>query len=313
MTAEQQKKYVVGKAAQSDVRTGNLDMIVAKGETVTPEAANRAEREGKLNTLTAAVGGGELADSARTMKEQAQGLFQSVKVKLGQTTTQFQEQQLESAKGKKATRVVRADDQTLIVGADQVVTDDVIEMAKSQNKVNELLAAVNLGRAQEMHDTALRKTLEVFGEAPQAMEEVERREEPAATIETARGIAPQEMAESQQSEVMEPIQEPLIAQTGTEPKSGIVMPKGMEAETTVKESAGEHRGTRMTEKGDVEDLIGKIAKQPVIDNHGNVILQAGETITRDTVETAWEAGKLDELRAAVFMAVPEETESAHVR
>jgi hypothetical protein len=165
-----------------------------------------------------------------------------------------------------------------------------------------------------MHDTALRKTLEIFGEAPQPTEEAERRDEPTFTQTTARGTAPQEMAESQQPEVLEPSEASLIAQTGTEPRATIVMPQGMEGATaSVQEPTAEHPRTLMAEKGDAEDLVGKTVRQSVEDNHGNVILQAGETVTQDTIERAWEAGKLDELRIAVFVVVPEESESAHLR
>lgn len=247
MSKDQQKRYIVGKTSPVDFFDSTGQPIVVKGQTITEEAAGKADQEGKLGELASAVGRGQVVAAGGSLREQMTSLYETVSARLGEATSQFQERQLESVKGRTSSRDVRADDGTLIIAKGQIVTQDVVDAAKRHDKANALLAAVGLGRVQELVESARRRTLEIFGETSREVEKEETLEETKAP---EAPTAPREEVEAKEEPVTPAVEEPESylqrpsQSGGSEPAEGAGMTTGVEEHT------GAEGETSLADKGD---------------------------------------------------------------
>jgi uncharacterized protein YrrD len=122
---EQQKSFVVGKTTQEDVVTDDGRILFTQGQVITEADAERADADGVLGKLYRAVGGisGAIGGAAG-------GLVAGRAV--------------EQAKGRRVQRAVRTGEGMIIAAAGQIVTEQVVDRAKTYNREQELMDAVGL-------------------------------------------------------------------------------------------------------------------------------------------------------------------------
>lgn len=122
----EQKAFVIGKTAAEDVTAPDGLMLVTAGQVVTPLAAEEAERQGVLDQLYRATGGSLTAG----IRDRANAALASNAV--------------EEARGRRVQRAVRNDEGLIIAAPSQIVTEQVINRARTYHRENELLEAVGL-------------------------------------------------------------------------------------------------------------------------------------------------------------------------
>jgi len=169
----EQKEFVIGKRVDQDVVAPDGTLLVVNGEQVTLLAAKEAERQGVLDTLFRAAGGKSTASRGRTEEtvdrspalareeprpEAPTGEFmvEPAEQTSGETVPQGEigRQEtpygappagaVEQAKGHKVQRGVRTTEGVIIAAPGQIVTDRVVERARTYHKERELMDAVGL-------------------------------------------------------------------------------------------------------------------------------------------------------------------------
>lgn len=128
--------------ASSSGSTPQGEVLVHQGEVITREHADRAESAGILHQLLLAAGG--------TM---AGGAFDAGKEKLGIGAAGAQGNAEEMAIGKPAGREVTAPDGSTIVAPGMIITQGVMDVARTHGKEREVIAAAGLGVASQGADT----------------------------------------------------------------------------------------------------------------------------------------------------------------
>lgn len=127
---DQQKQFVMGRTAESNVETPDGMLLVAQGQPITPLAVEEAERQGVLDQLYRAAGGSISAGiSARTSNFVAGNA-------------------VEEALGRRVQRPVRTDEGMIIAAPSQIVTEQVLNRARTFHKEAELLDAVGLSSTE---------------------------------------------------------------------------------------------------------------------------------------------------------------------
>ena len=127
---DQQKQFVVGRIAESAVEAPDGTLLVAQGQQVTPLAAEEAERQGVLDRLYRATGGSISA----SLSSRASGLVAGGAV--------------EETIGRRVLRPVRTDEGMIIAAPSQIVTEQVVNRARTFHKEAELLDAVGLSSTE---------------------------------------------------------------------------------------------------------------------------------------------------------------------
>ena len=122
VSTEQQREWVIGRTAERDVTTRDGTLLVAAGQQVTPLAAEEAERQGALPDLYRATGGSLTAG------------LQSAAVSRA----------VEQAEGRRVMKAVRTDQGLIIAAPGQIVTEQVINRARTYHKEEELMDAVGM-------------------------------------------------------------------------------------------------------------------------------------------------------------------------
>lgn len=122
----EQKAFVVGKTVNQDVTAPDGVMLIAKGQQVTQLVAAVAETQGVLDQLYRAAGGSLMVGLSRPVS----GILAS--------------RMFEQAKGRRLQRVVRTEEGLIIGAPGQIVTEQVIDRARTRHKEQELMDAVGL-------------------------------------------------------------------------------------------------------------------------------------------------------------------------
>ena len=133
----EQRAFAVGKVAQSDVRTPDDLLIVGEGQTITEQAVASAEQHNLLDALYRAAGGSLTANLRETVTSKVSDARETVSSAAAART-------VDQARGRRVQRAVRNDDGLIIAAAGQIVTEPVIERARTYNRENELMDAVGL-------------------------------------------------------------------------------------------------------------------------------------------------------------------------
>jgi uncharacterized protein YrrD len=135
----QQRAYVVGKTVDQDISAPDGTLLVAQSQIVTPLAAEEAERQGMLDQLYQATGGRLTAGLSKAMS----GVVASSTV--------------DQARGRRVQRPIRTSEGVIIAAPGQIVTEQVINRARTYHKEVELLDAVGLSanEAARAHATAV--------------------------------------------------------------------------------------------------------------------------------------------------------------
>ncbi|MDF5725512.1 MAG: PRC-barrel domain-containing protein [Rhizonema sp. PD37] len=126
----EQKIFVVGKTVNQAVMAPDGTQLVNIGDLVTPLVAEVADSLGVLDQLYRATGG-------------------SLTVKLSRAAnTALASQTISLALGRRVQGAVRTEDGIFIAAPGQIVTEQVIERAKTHRKESELLNAVGLTKSE---------------------------------------------------------------------------------------------------------------------------------------------------------------------
>ncbi|HEX6290340.1 MAG TPA: PRC-barrel domain-containing protein [Herpetosiphonaceae bacterium] len=235
----EQKAFVVGKSVAQDVATPDGTLLVAQGQSVTPLAAEEAERQGVLDRLYRAAGGRLTA-----------GISQIVQGAVASTT-------IEQARGRRAQRAVRTNEGVIIAAPSQIVTEVVIDRARTYHKEQELLDAVGLST----------------GDAAQAS---------ASTTATSVGERVQATAQQTRAEA---------GNLWDRVKASV-----NDFQTRTEQQTLDHR---------IKDALGRPVSRVILDPQDRVILNVGELITHQAIDTARQAGVLDILLSSVYDKDPD--------
>lgn len=235
----QQKTYVIGKTVREDVVAPDGTLLVASGQTVTPLAAEEAQRQGVLDRLYHATGGSLTA-----------GFSQALGGAVATTS-------VEQARGRRVQHAIRTNEGVIIAAPGQIVTEQVINRARTYHKEAELLDAVGISRA-----------------------EAARAQASAAT--TSAGERIQQGATQAQVEA---------GNLWDRVKSSV----SSFTERTEQE-AREHQ---------IKSALGRPVTRVILDPQDRVILNVGELITHQAIDTARQAGVLDILLSSVYDKDPE--------
>ncbi|MBD3560313.1 hypothetical protein H6S82_15840, partial [Planktothrix sp. FACHB-1355] len=144
---EEQLVYVVGKQLDRDVTTKDGTMFAMKGQPITLPLAEEAQGLGILDRLYRATGGMKAGidrrfqDATDRVETNLQGTTRSANTALSNTLAWMG---VDRAKGRRAQRLLRDENGSIIVAPGQIVTDIAIERAKVYGREAALLDAVGL-------------------------------------------------------------------------------------------------------------------------------------------------------------------------
>lgn len=146
---QQQKAFVLGRTATSEVQTPSGLLLVASGQQVTPLVVEEAEREGVLDKLYRATGG-------------------SLTQQIGENATNaMASRTIEQAQGRRVQHVVRTQEGLIIAAPGQIVTEQVINRARMYHEEANLLDAVGLS-ATDAARTNAGATISAAGDRAQS-------------------------------------------------------------------------------------------------------------------------------------------------
>jgi uncharacterized protein YrrD len=236
---EQQRAFSVGRVAQQDVIAPDGTLLVGQGQPVTPLAADEAERQGVLDQLYRATGGSLTA-----------GINQRVRGAVASNA-------IEQARGRRVQRVVRTHEGVIIAAPGQIVTEQVINRARTYHQENELLDAVGLSPSEAARASASSTASEV-GDRLQATAHETRAE--ASNLWQRVKTSVNDFQERTEQEALE------------------------------------HH---------IKSALGRPVTRVILDPHDQVILNVGELITHQAIDTAQQAGVLDILLGSVYDKDPE--------
>jgi uncharacterized protein YrrD len=130
----EQKAFALGKVAQESVSTPSGQTLVLKGLLITPLVLDSAEAAGVLDAVYRAAGG---------------NLTEKMGDRLGSAVSALG---IEQALGRRVQQVVRTDSGIIIAAPGQIVTETVIERAKTYHKEQAVLSAVGLSNSDAVRD-----------------------------------------------------------------------------------------------------------------------------------------------------------------
>ena len=128
-TKERQKEFVVGKTAGNDVAAADGSPIVMKGQTITDIHAGTAEDKGALGSLVAAAAGGSVQGGVQNARETIVVRTQAAPVSLI---------------GRRVQRDVYGPNRSFVAAQGQIVTQILLDRARTLGKEQELEAAVGV-------------------------------------------------------------------------------------------------------------------------------------------------------------------------
>ncbi len=238
----QQREWVVGRAAERDVMAADGTLLVAAGQQVTPLAADEAERQGALPDLYRATGGSLTAGVQGAIAARA----------------------VEQAEGRRVAQAVRTDQGMIIAAPGQIVTEQVINRARTYHKEDELMNAVGMSTADAARNAASGLGASASGAASSAGQALQ-----AGTQNVKEGAG--NLWERLKSKV----------------------------------SDTQEAASQQAEEFRINRAIGRPTNRVILDRQDNVILNVGELITHQAVESARRSGVLDMLLSSVYDKDPE--------
>lgn len=147
----------LGKPSAREITAPDGTVIVAPGMIVTRAVLDRAETYGKKNEVIAAAGLGAVSEKAQdtyaVAKDTASNLWDSLKVKAAELTGTAQEKKAEydvraeqnkinNALGRPVTRVILAQDDSVILNTGDIITHKAVELARQSDVLPILLDSV---------------------------------------------------------------------------------------------------------------------------------------------------------------------------
>jgi uncharacterized protein YrrD len=238
----EQKAFALGKIAEESVSTPSGQTLLMKGLLITPHILDSAEAAGVLDAVYRAAGG--------DLREKVGDRLGNVVSTLG----------IEQALGRRVQQVVRTDGGLIIAAPGQIVTETVIERAKTYRKEQATLSAVGLSKSDAVRDQ---------------------------TRQLA-GITGSKLKATTQS-------------TGEQIQSG-----ARNLWVQVKETANELQGrsAEVIEEQRIRGALGRPVTRVILDQNDMVILNVGELITHQAINSARESDVLDLLLNSVYTETP---------
>ena len=156
-TQESLLQKAVGQPAGTDVNLSDGSTLVAAGMTITQEMVSRAKATGKENALIASAGLGttkqkasESFDAAAdkageawdTVKGKTAELTESAKEKKSELDDAAQKRKINHALGRPITRIVLAQDDTVILNTGDIITHKAIRMGRDSGVMDVILDSV---------------------------------------------------------------------------------------------------------------------------------------------------------------------------
>jgi len=319
-TKAQQRTFVEGKPAASDVLKPDGTPLVRKGETISAAQATEAEELGVLGTLTAAAGGGTVQHLYGTARDGVQSGYEHL-------ATASKEQQQTFVVGKTAGRDVVAQDGFQVIRQGEIVTEWHATSADTHGAFPALLASATSGALQQSAAT-VQERLNPGSSAMTVEDALGRRVQsdvrgPAGTLIAPTGqivtrpVIDRAKSLNRERELMAAVQlgAPVtqrLAQQGT--NVGSQLSAGAQ---NVKEGAtglieqarnwlsqtGE-KASDAAEEHRIEGAIGRPVNRVVLDRQDTIILNIGEIITHKAVEQARQGEVLGILLNSVSTETP---------
>jgi uncharacterized protein YrrD len=268
---DDQFAYVIGKTVDQDIFTDQGQLLVAKDQVITLEIAEAARLANELDALYRATGGNlttnlnrqfqDVSDRALTgfqnLSQRANETFSNLTARLG----------VEQAKGRRADRMIRSDNGTIIAASGQIVTDIVVQRAIASGQEAALLDAVGL------HPT----------------EAVRSHSEESLTLAKTRFQREASLATNQFQQ-----------------EAAIARENARALWNNAKEKFAEYQGrsAKAIYKNRVEQALGRPVNRVILDAQDNVILNVGEIITHRAIQQAEESGVVNILLNSVYTKEP---------
>ncbi|MBB6017151.1 PRC-barrel domain-containing protein [Deinococcus radiopugnans] len=314
---ERQKEYVVGKEAGGDLLAEDGSTIVTKGQIITAEQAERAERDGKLGALATSATGGVIVATYGDARDRVQGSFEDLR---GATA----ERQKAYVVGKTASQDVITDAGETIVYKGGVITEYQADYAEQTGKLGALTAAALAGSVQ-----SARAGDRVDPGSPEAAIGRRAKSEvrgPGGSLVAAQGqIVTAAIVERAQHLG---VADQLLAATGVrQTQSGgtdtrAALAGGLEnvssgASTLLDRAKGwigerrEDAGAALEERQKaaheqkIKDALGRPVNRVILAPDDSIILNLGEIVTHKAVELATQGDVLDILLDSVSKETPD--------
>lgn len=147
VSPEAQIEYVVGKVVDRDILTLDNLILLVQNQVVTLSLAEEAQRLGVLDQVYRATGGSltaQVSSQLRESTELAGARLQTATREAIVRSNELARSAIEQARGRRAQRMVRDEDDRIIAAPGQIVTDSVIDRAQSHRREAALLDAVGL-------------------------------------------------------------------------------------------------------------------------------------------------------------------------
>lgn len=237
-----QKAFAIGRTTQHSVATPNGEVLAIAGQEVTPGIADAAEQHGVLEELYQATGG----TFSNALNAHTSGFIARYSI--------------DQALGLRATSMVRTQDGMIIVAAGQIVTDRVIERAKTYHVEHVVLESVGLSPKDAVRSQA----------------------HSTATLASTR-LSEQLQLSAEHAKV------------------GAV---NLWAQLKQAAYDVQQQGQRVWEENRIKTALGRPVTRVILDQNDMVILNVGELVTHQAIESARRAGVLDILLGSIYQETP---------
>jgi uncharacterized protein YrrD len=238
----EQKTFALGKTAHASVNAPNGQPLLFKGQLITPMILANAEAIGMLDAVYRAAGG--------SVAEKMGDRLSSAIANIG----------IEQALGRRVQQVVRTNNGIIIAAPGQIVTNAVIDRAKTYHKEQAILNAVGLSSSDAVRD----RTQQLAGITGSRLK--------ATTESTGQQF---------QSEARN---------------------LWLQAKQAVNEL--QERSAQAIEDKRIRGALGRPVTRVILDKSDGVILDVGELITHQAIDSARQADVLDVLLNSVYTDTP---------
>jgi|GEM_PF-705623 len=247
---DKQMDFVVGKTASREVTADDGTVIASANQVITRNIAERADRQGKLAALVASASGSILQGAGAGVEQKAE----------------------DAVIGRRAGKDIESDNGSIIVASGQRIGREHVELARSTNKLGDLLASAGLGQMQQAGD----HTGAALGQAGDKAGQV------SGQVGDKVGDAAEQTAD----------------------KAGDLWDNFTRKISEMTDSAGKRVDEEKAKKrlSDIQDAIGRPVTKVILDKQDNVILNLGDLITHEAVQRAYDSGMLDTLLDNVYKA-----------
>ncbi|NJM47616.1 MAG: hypothetical protein HC860_16810, partial [Alkalinema sp. RU_4_3] len=177
VTPEQQKKFVVGRTANSDVYYQDGALFLEAGDVVTESEAEEAQTLTILDALYRATGGDVVAMATSKASHRAEELKQAASDRLEKATTKAQSAAatytIEETLGRRVRSMVYNSDGEVIAAIGQIVNYETIEKARQYHQERALINASGLSVTDAVKSQSNIAARQAGGQARELGEQVQ--------------------------------------------------------------------------------------------------------------------------------------------